>query len=251
MIQIINRIRTSFFPKSTNCPKSTNKDSQVFKKVKGTPKFWQQKRYNLLAMINVLGPFQWFFTFSCAELRWPSIIACILRKKGHKVTVLDSSADTSNATLQIDEETLTEYLQKTNQTLRGIIQKETFLVTRIFDQRVKSFIKNILMDQGEEGMKLKHYVYRVEFQGRLAPHIHGCAWMKDEEIEKCFIDGTADYNKDKVSTLIDRFVTCEIPKDQTLKNIVDSVQTHTCSKTCRKKGPDCRFGFPDYHPIGL
>ena len=21
-------------------------------------------------------------------------------------------------------------------------------------------------------------------------------------------------------------------------------QTHTCTKTCRKKGPECRFGFP-------
>ena len=43
----------------------------VFKKISGTPKFWQQKRNNLLAMINGLGPIQWFFTFSFAELRWP------------------------------------------------------------------------------------------------------------------------------------------------------------------------------------
>ena len=56
----------------------------IFKSISGTPKFWQQKRYNLLAMINVLGPFQWFFTFSCAELRWPSIIGCILRKQGSR-----------------------------------------------------------------------------------------------------------------------------------------------------------------------
>ena len=28
----------------------------VFKALPGTPKFWQQKRYNLLAMINGLGP---------------------------------------------------------------------------------------------------------------------------------------------------------------------------------------------------
>ena len=40
----------------------------VFKSISGTPNFWQQQRYNLVAMINVLGPFQWFFTFSCAEL---------------------------------------------------------------------------------------------------------------------------------------------------------------------------------------
>ena len=69
----------------------------VFQKVPGTPKYWQQKKYNLLAMVNVLGPFQWFFTFSCAELRWPQIIACLLRKKGHKVEVEDPTASTENA----------------------------------------------------------------------------------------------------------------------------------------------------------
>ena len=126
----------------------------VFKQVPGTPKFWQQKRYNLLAMINVLGPFQWFFTFSCAELRWPSIIACLLRKRGHKVKVLDYLADTANAAIEVDNQPLKEFLSKTGQTLRGIIQKDTFTVTRIFDQRVKSFIKNILMDQGEKRRKV-------------------------------------------------------------------------------------------------
>ena len=156
----------------------------VFQKVPGTPKYWQQKKYNLLAMVNVLGPFQWFFTFSCAELRWPQIIACILRKKGHKVEVLDPAASTENAEIKVDDELLTEYLKKTGLTLRDIVQKETFLVTRIFDQRVKSFIKNILMDQGEKGMKLKNYMYRVEFQARLAPHIHGCAWMKKDVIKE-------------------------------------------------------------------
>ena len=100
----------------------------------GTPKNWQQKKYNLLAMINVLGPFQWFFTLSCAELRWPQVIACILRKKGHKVNVLNPESLTSNAALEIDGEKLTDYLRKTGQTLRGIVQKDTFTVTRIFDQ---------------------------------------------------------------------------------------------------------------------
>ena len=102
----------------------------IFKKIPGTPKFWQQKRSNLLAMINVLGPFQWFFTFSCAELRWPQIIAAILRKRGHIVKILDDHISKENV-----------------------------------------------------GMKLKNYLYRVEFQNRLAPHIYGCAWMKDDEIE--------------------------------------------------------------------
>ena len=37
------------------------------------------------------GPFQWFFTFSCAELNWPVVISTILRMKGHQVEVKDPS----------------------------------------------------------------------------------------------------------------------------------------------------------------
>ena len=50
------------------------------------------------------------------------------------------------------------------------------------------------MDQGKKGMKLKNYLYRVEFQARLAPHIHGCAWMKKEMIEPCQIEGSFNYD---------------------------------------------------------
>ena len=59
-------------------------------------------------------------------------VACILRKRGHNVTVLDVSADTANAAIEVDNLPLTEYLSKTGQTLRLLVQKETFLVTRIF-----------------------------------------------------------------------------------------------------------------------
>ena len=102
------------------------------------------------------------------------------------------------------------------------------------------------MDQGEKGMQLKHYLYRVEFQARLAPHIHGCAWMKEEKIKHCQIEGTFEYDtKSKnLQKLIDEFVTCELPDDEGLRQTVQELQSHKCTKTCTKKGPDCRFGFP-------
>ena len=102
-----------------------------------------------------------------------------------------------------------------------IVQKETVLVTRIFDQRVKSFIKNVLMDQGVDGMQLKYYLYRVEFQARLAPHIHGCAWMKKEEIKPYQVDDTFEYDNTKLPTLIDKFVSCELPDDKSLRQTVE------------------------------
>ena len=36
----------------------------------------------------------------------------------------------------------------------------------MFDRKVKSLIRNVLMDLGAKGMNLKHFMYRVEFQAR-------------------------------------------------------------------------------------
>ena len=135
----------------------------VFQKVPGTPKYGQTKRNNLLAMINVLGPFQYFYTFSCAELRWTEIIACIFRMNGHKVYV---EKDDETDSIYVDGDALLDYLLKTGQKLHEIIRKETFTITRMFDRKVKSLIKNVLMDMGEKGMNLKYFMYRVEFQAR-------------------------------------------------------------------------------------
>ena len=41
----------------------------------------------------------------------------------------------------------------------------TFFITRMFDARVSSFIKNILMGGGRE-VSFKYHSYRVEFQAR-------------------------------------------------------------------------------------
>ena len=56
--------------------------------MKGTPKFWQAARNELLAMIEGLGPFHCFFTLSSAEKRWHQVIVAILEKEGHKITEL-------------------------------------------------------------------------------------------------------------------------------------------------------------------
>ena len=112
----------------------------VFQKVRGTPKYWQSKRNNLLAMINVLGPFHYFCTFSCAELRWPQVIATVLRKRGLNVTVSKEYLTQDEDVVIITnadgrEESLNEYLTRTGQSVRSILQQETFLITRMFDHR--------------------------------------------------------------------------------------------------------------------
>ena len=41
----------------------------VFQPIKGTPKYWQTAKYELVAKVKQLGPFHLFYTFSCGEMR--------------------------------------------------------------------------------------------------------------------------------------------------------------------------------------
>ena len=68
--------------------------------------------------------------------------------------------------------------------------------------------------------------------------------MKDDEIEPYRIENSAEHKLDKLPDLIDEFSSCELPEEPKIRKTVLDLQTHKCSKTCRKKGPECRFGFP-------
>ena len=45
----------------------------VFKKIKGTPKYWQTAKNELIAKVKQLGPFHLFYTFSCGKMRWSEV----------------------------------------------------------------------------------------------------------------------------------------------------------------------------------
>jgi hypothetical protein len=89
----------------------------VFQKIKGTPKYWKQARYELIAKQEQLGPFQIFFTLSCADKRWREVFATILAQKGHKVTytsqILDfNSHCISEGQITINDLPIEKFLEK-------------------------------------------------------------------------------------------------------------------------------------------
>ena len=45
--------------------------------IKNTPRFWREKKGELIAMMDNFGPFHWFFTLSLADKRWKEILAAI------------------------------------------------------------------------------------------------------------------------------------------------------------------------------
>ena len=51
-------------------------------------------------------------------------------------------------------------------------------------------------------------------------------------------------NEKEMQGFIDRYITCSIPEnDDTLKDLVQSLQIHNHSANCRRKGK-CRFNYP-------
>jgi hypothetical protein len=57
----------------------------VFDKISNTPSYWKTAKYEMLAKLENLGPFQFFFTVSSADSRWDENFSYILSSRGIKV----------------------------------------------------------------------------------------------------------------------------------------------------------------------
>ena len=114
------------------------------------------------------------------------------------------------------------------------------LITRIFDNRVKSFINNILM--ADEFVE--NYSYRIEFQVRGLPHLHGVFWLNETKLNK-YKDENGHIIDEKVTELIDDYISVSLEsKDESLNDVVRQVNTHKHTKSCQRGNKQCRFDFP-------
>ena len=77
----------------------------------------------------------------------------------------------------------------------------------------------------------------IEFQARGSPHAHTLIWIKDAP--KLGYADEAD-----VKAFIDKYISCSLPdNDEELRDLVEGLQIHCHSPTCRRKG-SCRFNYP-------
>ena len=53
----------------------------VLADIKQTPRYWKKAKYEMFAKLDNFGPFHFFFTLSCADLRWDENFAAILRAR--------------------------------------------------------------------------------------------------------------------------------------------------------------------------
>ena len=181
--------------------------------------------------------------------------------------------------------TLKQYLDEILEaSLHELIRGNVLLATRYFNQRVKHFMSKIVMGANNP-MSVKYYTYKVEFQERGAGHIHGVLWLDLERLERLVhkangelveeektnlgegvedkifhgissafqkIKNNEDINENEkraLTAFVDKFTTVSTNKSlvgEKVSEIVQNVNKHCHTKTCRKYDSSCRFNFPRY-----
>ena len=219
----------------------------IFKTVTGTPMYFKKFRNEIFARMEQLGPFHFFVTLSAAEMHWPEVTASILHIQGKKI-IYESGweEDEDKITILVIEDNKEKYIPLSEYQRRFIRNKTDFLknnfllITRMFDARVKAFIKLMTADG-----KFSHYSYRIEFQLRGMPHLHGVFWLNENEIKDC-IDENGQYKDKNVVEMIDKWISCSLDTgSEKLNKLVKDVNVHGHTNSCSKgKTLDCRFSFP-------
>ena len=223
----------------------------VLDPVPNSPRYCQKKRYEMMAKLENLGPFTFFWTLSSGEVRWMENFTSILALQGKTISYETNAA---KETILVDNKPLEELLE--NRSLHDLVRENVLVVTRNFNNRVRAMIKNVIIDKNNP-MYSTFYNYRVEFQLRGAPHVHGVLWVDYNEMEKVVPEITkcmsALRNQKRltneqcriVATFVDKFTSCSL-SNPTVADKVREVQIHKHTRTCCKKGYMCRFGFPRF-----
>ena len=188
------------------------------KNIRGSPPYWQKMFYEVLAMIRTLGIPTWFLTLSAADMKWPEVIQSIAQQYG---------------TIYTEDEVLALPWQMKSTWLRS----NPVTAARMFQYRLETFVTTFLKSNANPIGCITEYVIRIEFQARGSPHAHTLFWIKDAP--------KLGYSDDTdVKSFIDNYVSCSLPEtDKQLRDLVESLQVHRHSQSCRRKA-GCRFKYP-------
>ena len=169
-------------------------------------------------MIRTQGIPTWFLTLSAADMKWPEVIQAIAAQ--YQTTYTEE-----------------EVLALPWQTKRMWLRSNPVTAARMFQYRLETFVITFLKSNSEPIGGVAEYVIQIEFQARGSPHAHTLFWIKDSP--------KLGYSKEEyVKEFIDRYVSCSLPEsDEELRNLVESLQVHCHSQSCRRT-TGCRFKYP-------
>jgi len=136
----------------------TDQAYKFLKNVRGTPAYWQQMLYDVLALLRQRGTPTFFLTFSCADLQWQEFIQAIGKQYGHNFT----DEEVHNMSWQIK----TSWLNTNPVT-----------AARMFEHRLSVFKRDFLFSKAAPIGEITDFVFKIEFQG--SPHAHAIIYVKD------------------------------------------------------------------------
>lgn len=134
---------------------------RIFRTLRGSPPYWESAKRDILSMLRQCGIPTWFISLSAAETHWTPL----LRSLGKFI-------DKTNYTNE-------EIEDFTWQTKCRLIKSDPVTAARYFDNRIQQFIYTYLLSPMAPLGTVVDFWYRVEFQHRGSPHIHGLLWVSD------------------------------------------------------------------------
>ena len=161
----------------------------VFDSMSNTPTYWKKAKYEMMAKLDNLGPFQIFWTLSCADKLWDENFTSILAEKGIRILYKFDQNGNEETLVGMEKNNimcwipLKEYVQEEmDESVHEILRRNVVTATRNYQHRVKAFIKEI-MTHPSSPMLVLHYCAKLEFQGRGAAHNHGTLWLDMNRME--------------------------------------------------------------------
>ena len=94
---------------------------------------------------------------------WTEVYVSILLSNGHKIDFDPKSWDGDESKILIDGMPLPQFKQEKIPNITEFIKDHYVMITRLFDNRVKSFIKNLILKMDPN---IQFFWYRIEFQVR-------------------------------------------------------------------------------------
>jgi len=185
------------------------------KSLRGTNMYFKGVLKDLLSIVTTYGPPQFFITLSAADTKWLDLFRFI------------------NPSLSDKE------LQDLSPNERFQMLNDNPVLTALhFDHKTNVLINLLLHNKnGPFGFVERHW-FRVEFQNRGSPHLHGFLWLSKKIDFKVSNDQT-------IIAYLDEYISSDIySENENLNELVKTYQTHKHTSTCFKKLRRCRFKFP-------
>jgi len=162
-------------------------------------------------------------TLPAAETKWPELLV-ILSKTVDGIDITE------------DEASAFSFSEKAR-----LIRTDAITCARYFDFRFRQLFSLMKSKKGVFGENVvEKYYWRIEFQQRCSPHIHGMYWLKNAPILNLADESTFQ----PVINVIDQFIMTSGGSD--LGNLI-SYQRHKHSRSCQRelRGKRiCRFEMP-------